>query len=72
MRGIATSARDIGRVVREIRLAHGISQSALAEQLGVSQRYLSEVERGLPKILDDRYISLLNAVGVTLAYETRD
>lgn len=72
MRGIATSAQDIGRVVREIRLAHGISQVALAAQLGVSQRYLSEIERGLPKILDDRYISLLNAVGVTLAYETRD
>lgn len=72
MRGIATSAHDIGRVVREIRLAHNVSQAALAAQLGVSQRYLSEVERGLPKILDDRYISVLNAVGVTLAYETRD
>ncbi len=35
-----------GELVRRSRLARGLSQSALATRIGVSQRYVSGVEHG--------------------------
>lgn len=63
------SARDIGRLIRESRDASGLSQVELARRLGISQRYLSELERGTPKILDDRYLRILSGIGITILAE---
>lgn len=72
MRGIARTPESLGEVARAVRLKHGLSQDTLAARLGVSQRYISELERGLPKILDERYFAVLHGLGITLTYETRD
>lgn len=72
MHGVAKNPRSLGEVAKAIRLKHGLSQDNLAAQLGVSQRYISELERGMPKILDERYFSVLSRLGITLMYETRD
>lgn len=72
MRGDIRSAEDIGFAVRDIRLKHNLSQVELCERLGVSQRYLSELERGLPKILDDRYLGILRSLGIQLGYEVTE
>ncbi|MFM9877805.1 MAG: helix-turn-helix domain-containing protein [Rhodoglobus sp.] len=72
MKGIARRPQDLGEIVRTIRLAHKISQDDLAAQLGVTQRYLSELERGKPKILDDRYFTVLSRLGITIMYTTND
>ncbi|HEU4739054.1 MAG TPA: helix-turn-helix transcriptional regulator [Solirubrobacterales bacterium] len=38
--------RTIGRNLRAYRLAHGLSQEAFAEILGVHRTYMGSVERG--------------------------
>lgn len=72
MLGHINSTRDIGLVVRQERERHGMSQRTLAAKLGVSQRYLSELERGVSKIMDDKYINTLKLVGLHLRYELAD
>jgi transcriptional regulator with XRE-family HTH domain len=38
--------RAIGRNLRQLRLAQGLSQESLAERLGYSRGYISELELG--------------------------
>ena len=40
-------ARSLGHEVRTRRVTYGITQEELAEQVGVSRSYLSQIERGL-------------------------
>jgi transcriptional regulator with XRE-family HTH domain len=44
---VVDPVRDLGNFIREQRLAAQISVRALAEKAGVSNPYLSQVERGL-------------------------
>lgn len=44
-----SKARDIGEFIRELRSAAQISLRELAERAGVSNPYLSQIERGLRK-----------------------
>lgn len=37
----------VGRNVRELRLAAGLTQEQFAERSGFSQQYISDLERGL-------------------------
>lgn len=39
--------RLVGENVRRLRLAAGLTQEQLAERSGLSQQYLSDLERGL-------------------------
>lgn len=70
--GRLSSPADIGDLVRSIRIRNAVSQDELAAMVGVTQRWLSEVERGLPKILDDRYLEVLRKLGIRLTYEVRN
>lgn len=64
----------LGKRVREVRHARGLTQEGLAEQLGVTPRYLAGIERGernltldsvdgLAKQLEVTGLSLLGALG---------
>lgn len=68
-RAIITNAEDLGRLVAGVRREHNMSQDALAALVGVSQRYLSELERGKPKVFDDKFIDLLAKLGIQLQAE---
>jgi transcriptional regulator with XRE-family HTH domain len=37
---------DVGRLIREARLRHGLSQARLAHRAGTTQRHVSRIERG--------------------------
>lgn len=54
----------LGAQVREIRRARGLTQEALAEQLGVSPRYLAGVERGERNLTLDSVDALAEQLGV--------
>lgn len=46
---MATAAQDIGEFIRSQRLSAKVSLRQLAERAGVSNPYLSQIERGLRK-----------------------
>lgn len=43
-----------GEEMKAYRKKHGLSQRALAEELGISQQSISAIERGIPNIPDER------------------
>lgn len=42
----STAQRELAALLRELRLANGMTQGEVAEQLGRPQTYLSDIERG--------------------------
>lgn len=67
------SSADLGLLIQAIRIRHGLTQAALAERLGVSQRYLSELETGKPKVLNEKFFDVLRDLGIVLSFrETVD
>jgi transcriptional regulator with XRE-family HTH domain len=72
MRANVRTPQDLGKIIRRVREQHGLTQRELADRLSVSQRYLSELENGRPKIADDRYFRLLRLLGLTMTVQTSD
>ena len=69
---ITTEVRDsfaLGQIIQQSRLQQGLSQRALAQALGVSQKWVWEMEQGKPGILMDRLFKTLKATGITLYAE---
>ena len=69
---ITTKIKDsytLGQIIQQGRLEQGYSQRGLAEKLGVSQKWIWEMEQGKPGILMDRLFRILNSTGVTLLAE---
>ena len=60
------SPKELGALIRAVRTTHGFSQVEAAEELGITQRYLSEIERGQPKIFDERFLRVLTSLGIRL------
>ena len=62
------------RVLQQARLLSGFTQRQLAQQLGVSQRYIWELESGKPSIALTRLFEAMRATGMSLSAEitTRD
>lgn len=66
------SPADLGRLVKHTRERHGISQRDLATRLGVSQRWLSELESGKGKHINERYFEVLGSLGIRLTATMSD
>ncbi|MCL1846821.1 MAG: helix-turn-helix domain-containing protein [Coriobacteriia bacterium] len=67
---LTTEIRDpfsLGQVIQQSRLQQGLSQRDLAGILGVSQKWVWEMEQGKPGILMDRLFKTLQATGITLS-----
>lgn len=63
--GAATPGRDrLGVVVREQRLARGLSQAELARRIGVTPSALSQVERGVRGLSAESLIRIWEVLGV--------
>jgi len=59
----------LGQVIQQSRLQQGFSQRELAKMLGVSQRWVWEMEQGKQGLLMDRLFMVLEKTGVTLSAE---
>lgn len=70
LKGVIRDPRALGTAVAEQRRLRSMSQREAAALLGVSQRYLGELELGKPKILDDRLFRLLAHLGLRLSIES--
>ncbi|MGZ5279754.1 MAG: helix-turn-helix domain-containing protein [Pseudobdellovibrionaceae bacterium] len=64
---------DIGILVRNIRIAKGLSQERAAGLTGVGRRFLSELERGEKDSLDlGKVLQVLSRFGVKIKLEVPD
>jgi HTH-type transcriptional regulator/antitoxin HipB len=61
-----SSPRDVGALIRDRRQAKGLTQSALARELGVRQAWVSDLENGKFGSRLDLVLSALKAVNVKL------
>ena len=59
----------LGQIIQQSRLQQGFSQRALADMLGISQKWVWEMEQGKPGLLMDRLFLILEKTGVTLSAE---
>ena len=69
---ITTKVKDpyvLGQIIQQSRLQQGFSQRELAGMLGVSQKWVWEMEQGKPGLLMDRLFKVLEKTGVTLTAE---
>ncbi len=63
--------RDLGSFVQRVRQRRGISQEDLAEDLGISRPYLSQIEAGKPGLYTERLFAVLRDLGIVLKAEAR-
>jgi len=66
------TAAEIGKRIREVRKAQGISQESLAGLAGTGQRYISELERGKATARLGEMLKVLNALGAGVYILSQD
>ncbi|MCL3860800.1 helix-turn-helix transcriptional regulator [Actinotalea sp. K2] len=69
VRGDVPTPEALGRMLQQGRLVRGMSQRDLAQELGIGQKWVWEMESGKPGILTDRLFRMLRATGVRLYAE---
>ena len=64
----------LGMVIQQSRLQQGITQREFAKMLGISQKWVWQMEQGKPGILMDRLFLILDKAGVSLftEFEAKD
>lgn len=62
----AQSAAEIGRIVATARRHRGLTQTELARALGVTQNWISEIERGKDTAQIGKILGVLSFLGVRL------
>jgi HTH-type transcriptional regulator / antitoxin HipB len=60
---------DLGRFLARVREDRGLTQQALADELGVSRRYISEIENGKPGLYTERLFQMVRLLRVRLKAE---
>ena len=63
---------DIGIRIREARKKNGFTQQMLADAIGVSEIYISQLERGMKLPSLALFIQIINALDVSADYVLRD
>ncbi len=69
--GKITSALDLGSIIRKRRKTLKITQSQLADSCGCSQRFISELERGVAGGNIKQVIHVCNMLGIDLFAKVR-
>ena len=63
---IVRSAEDIGNTVKQRRIDMELTQSTLADRLGVTRQWISRLEKGRHDITLDRLLALIKALNMTI------
>lgn len=69
LRGGVASPQALGRLLQQARLARGLSQQQVADKLGISQSYVSELESGKTSLALMRIFEIMRLTGMTLEAE---
>jgi transcriptional regulator with XRE-family HTH domain len=72
LRGTVRDSEGLGLLLQQGRLAAGLTQRQLADQLDVSQSYIWALETGKDVKVLDRIFAVMRATGVTMALEVPD
>ena len=64
--------QSLGSRIREARQKIGLSQHRLAEDAGIGDMYLSEIERGLKMPSMNIFIKIISTLNVSADYILRD
>lgn len=62
----------LGNTIKQLRLEHGLTLSAVSAQAGISRGMLSKIENGIASTSLDTLEQLANTLGVTLSRLFRD
>jgi transcriptional regulator with XRE-family HTH domain len=65
-------SKKIGQVIKQARMAEGLTQSQLADRLGVAQSTIAAVEAGTQGLGLDLLDALESILGITVVYPTSD
>lgn len=63
------SAAELGAFLRQARERAGISQEALADELGIDRKYLYRIESGRPTRYTLRLFALTRMLGVRITVD---
>ncbi|GAA3594059.1 hypothetical protein GCM10022223_06320 [Kineosporia mesophila] len=64
--GVVRSPEDLGAFVARLRYANNLTQDELAQRLGISRRYVYEIESGKPNLYALRLFEILNLPNATM------
>lgn len=67
----ARGPRDLGRFVQQARRRRDLSQAALADELGLTRQYVSEVESGAGNLYITRLFEIFDELGIDVRLEER-
>ena len=67
--GEIKNSEALGRILQQGRLLQGLTQQELADELGISQAYIWQLESGHSTIYANRLFKLLRANGIRLKAE---
>lgn len=66
------SSRDLGQLIAAARRRRGLTQREVADALGVTQAWISEVEQGKQRAWVGQVLRLMACLGIDLACTIRD
>ncbi len=58
------NAKDLGLAIRDRRTALGFDQATLAQKVGVSRKWIIDIEKGKPRASVELVLRTLNILGV--------
>lgn len=57
----------IGKKIKQLRISANLSQAELSEKIGMTEKNLSNIERGLQMPALNSFLKLLNVLNISLA-----
>ncbi|MDP1700478.1 MAG: helix-turn-helix transcriptional regulator [Aestuariivirga sp.] len=68
---IISSPSDIGQLIRDARKRKGLSQQQFADLAGVGRRFVSECEKGKPRLELGKVLQITSAAGIDIFAKKR-